>query len=90
MELSMDLNNKQRKTLQLIFTNPIPSNIIWQDIQNLFIALGGRVSQGEGSRVRVKLNEVRAVFHEPHPEKETDKGAVKSVREFLTKAGIEA
>ena len=65
----MDLNNKQRKTLQLIFTNPIPSNIIWQDIQNLFIALGGRVSQGEGSRVRVKLNEVRAVFHEPHPEK---------------------
>ncbi len=86
----MNLNNKQRKTLQLIFTNPIPSNIIWQDIQNLFIALGGRVSQGEGSRVRVKLNEVRAVFHEPHPEKETDKGAVKSVREFLTKAGIEA
>jgi HicA toxin of bacterial toxin-antitoxin, len=85
----MDLNNKQRKTLQLIFTNPIPSNIIWQDIENLFIALGGRVSQGEGSRVRVKLNEVKAVFHEPHPQKETDKGAVKSVREFLTKAGIE-
>lgn len=86
----MDLNNKQRKTLQLIFTNPIPSNIIWQDIENLFIALGGRVSQGQGSRVRVKLNEVRAVFHEPHPQKETDKGAVKSVRDFLTKAGIEA
>jgi hypothetical protein len=32
----------------------------------------------------------KAVFHEPHPEKETDKGAVKSVREFLLKAGIEA
>lgn len=85
----MDLNNKQRKTLELIFTNPIPSNIIWQDIENLFIALGGRVSQGEGSRVRVKLNEVKAVFHEPHPQKETDKGAVKSVREFLIEAGIE-
>ena len=27
--------------------------------------------------------------HEPHPEKETDKGAVKSVREFLIKAGVE-
>jgi hypothetical protein len=32
---------------------------------------------------------VKAVFHEPHPEKETDKGAVKSVREFLIKAGVE-
>jgi hypothetical protein len=85
----MDLNNKQRKTLELIFTNPIPSNIIWQDIENLFIALGARVSQGEGSRVRVKLNEIKAVFHEPHPQKETDKGAVKSVREFLIEAGIE-
>jgi hypothetical protein len=30
----------------------------------------------------------RAVFHEPHPERVTDKGAVKSVREFLLNAGI--
>jgi len=85
----MDLNNKQRQILELIFTNPVPSNILWQDIESLFIALGADVSQGGGSRVRVKLNEVKAVFHEPHPEKETDKGAVKSVREFLLKAGIE-
>ncbi len=74
----MDLNNKQRQILELIFTNPVPWNILWQDIESLFIALGADVSQGAGSRVRVKLNEVKAVFHEPHPEKETDKGAVKS------------
>jgi hypothetical protein len=85
----MDLNNKQRKILELIFTNPIPSNIIWNDIESLFIALGAYVKQGQGSRVRVKLNEVRTVFHEPHPQKETDKGTVKSVREFLLLAGIE-
>jgi hypothetical protein len=30
-----------------------------------------------------------AVFHRPHPEKETDKGALKSVRRFLKEAGIE-
>ncbi|CDN10437.1 HicA protein [Richelia intracellularis] len=36
----------------------------------------------------MKLNGVRAVFHEPHAEKETDKGAVKSVRDFLMEAGI--
>jgi hypothetical protein len=32
---------------------------------------------------------VRAVFHRPHPRKETDKGALKSVRRFLTEAEIE-
>lgn len=84
------MNNKQRKTLELIFTDPIAANILWKDIESLFIALGAEVNQGKGSRVRVKLNDIRAVFHEPHPEKETDKGAVKSVREFLIKAGIEA
>lgn len=85
----MDLNNKQRKVLELIFTNPTPSNILWKDIESLFIALGATVSQGKGSRVRVKLNDVRAIFHEPHPQNETDKGAVKSVREFLIEAGIQ-
>lgn len=55
----------------------------------LFNALGASISQGRGSRVRILLNGQRAVFHEPHPERVTDKGAVKSVREFLTNAGID-
>jgi hypothetical protein len=38
--------------------------------------------------VRIYLKGVRAVFHEPHPEKETDKGALRSVQEFLKNAGI--
>lgn len=37
---------------------------------------------------KVVLNEIRAVFHRPYPEKETDKGAVKSLRRFLTEAGV--
>jgi hypothetical protein len=40
------------------------------------------------SRVRIALNGVRAVFHRPHPQKETDKGAVRSMRRFLTEAGV--
>ena len=54
----------------------------------MFKALGADMSQGRGSRVRVSLKGIKAVFHEPHPEKETNKGAVKAVREFLTNAGI--
>lgn len=62
---------------------------MWSDIENLFVALGATITQGRGSRVRVYLNGEKAVFHEPHPEKETDKGAVNSVREFLRNAGVE-
>ncbi|MCC5933025.1 MAG: type II toxin-antitoxin system HicA family toxin [Balneolales bacterium] len=53
-----------------------------------FYIPGAELSEGSGSRIRVALNGVRAVFHRPHPEKETDKGALKSVRRFLKEAGI--
>jgi hypothetical protein len=84
----MELNNKQRKVLESIFTDPVPANINWNDVMSLFIALGATVAQRKGSRVRVLLNDRAAVFHEPHPQKETDKGAVKSLREFLNNAGV--
>ena len=82
------MNNKQRQTLRAIFTSPVRSDIKWTDIESLFKALGATVSQGRGSRVRVSLNGVKAVFHEPHPEKEINKGAVKAVKEFLENAEI--
>ena len=82
------MQTKHRRTLEAIFEKPERSNIPWQDIEALFIALGAEVTEGRGSRVRVALNDVRAVFHRPHPQKETEKGAVKSVRRFLQGAGI--
>jgi hypothetical protein len=82
------MNNNHRKTLADIFTNPIPTDILWTDIIKLLIALDATITQGKGSRVRVLLNNQKAVFHEPHPERETDKGAVKSVGDFLINAGI--
>lgn len=82
------MNSKNRKTLIEIFKHPTPSNIDWKDIENLFRALGAEISEGAGSRIRVKLNNERAVFHRPHPERVTDKGAVNSVRRFLENAGF--
>jgi hypothetical protein len=82
------MNSKHRKTLELIFINPVQANILWADIEKLFIALNAEVSEGSGSRLRVKLNGVRAVFHRPHPQKTTDKGAVNSVRRFLENSGV--
>jgi hypothetical protein len=85
----MKLGGKHRKTLRAVFEDPVRSDVVWTDIETLLSALGAELSEGRGSRVRVYLNGVRAVFHRPHPRKETDRGALKSVRRFLTEAGVE-
>ncbi|WP_258111970.1 type II toxin-antitoxin system HicA family toxin [Alicyclobacillus sp. SP_1] len=82
------MNTRQEQTLQNVFEDPVRSNILWTDIESLLMACGAEISEGKGSRIRIALNGVRAVFHRPHPQKETDKGAVKSMRRFLTEAGV--
>ena len=82
------MKSAHRRTLAAIFTRPTLGGINWNDIEALFRALGGDVSEGAGSRVRVALKGVRAVFHRPHPQKETKKYAVEHVRDFLSEAGI--
>ena len=82
------MDSKHQKTLEAVFEKPERANILWRDIEALLIALGAEITDGNGSRRRVALKGVRAVFHRPHPRKETDKGAVKSVRRFLEAAGV--
>jgi HicA toxin of bacterial toxin-antitoxin, len=82
------LRKKHQKVLEDLFSKPVKSGVIWNDIEALLIALGAEISEGNGSRVRIALNGCRAVFHRPHPEKETDKGAVVSMRRFLNEAGV--
>jgi hypothetical protein len=79
---------KHSRTLLAIFEEPVRSNITWREIEAMLEAAGAAITEGNGSRVRIALNGVRAVFHRPHPQKETDKGAVKSMRRFLTEAGL--
>lgn len=82
------MNKKHQRTLEVIFAVPVLSNINWKDIESLFIALGAEIEEGRGSRVRILLNGEEAVFHRSHPQKETDRGAVVSVRRFLENAGV--
>ena len=77
------MNTKHQKTWDAIFADPVRSNVRWNDVENLFSALGAQITEGRGSRVRVRLGDNEAVFHRPHPKPETDKGALKSVRRFL-------
>ena len=83
-------NRKHVTALQAIFAQPVQASIRWSDIEALLISLGGELEEGSGSRVRVALNGVRAVFHRPHPAPTTDKGTVKSVLKFLVAAQVQS
>ena len=82
------MHGRHRATLQAVFEEPVQANIPWREVEAMLRAAGADISEGRGSRVRVSLNGVDAVFHRPHPRKETDKGAVRSLRRFLTQAGV--
>ena len=73
--------DKHRRTLEAVLA--VRPGIAWSDIESLLRPHGAELSEGRGSRVRVALHGVRAVFHRPHPEKEADRGTVRSVRRFL-------
>jgi len=82
------MKTKHGKTLEAIFSKPVPSNIPWSDIESLLLSLGAEISEGSGSRIRIKLHDARAVFHRPHPRKEADRGSVASMKRFLENAGV--
>jgi HicA toxin of bacterial toxin-antitoxin, len=67
----------------------VRADIEWREVASLLKALGAEITEGRGSRVRVSLNGIRAVLHEPHPEKEMRKGAVRSLKGFLREAGVQ-
>jgi hypothetical protein len=82
------MNAKGRRTLEAVFGKPTRADIPWADIEALFVGLGAEVSEGSGSRVRISLSGVRYVYHRPHPERTACKGAVETVREHLSRAGV--
>jgi HicA toxin of bacterial toxin-antitoxin, len=82
------LTKKHRRTLEAIFADPVRASVNWSDIEAMLEPCGAEISEGKGSRVRIALKGVRAVFYRPHPQKETDKGAWRSVRRFLSEAGV--
>lgn len=83
------MHSRHRATLRAIFAEPATANLEWAAIEALLVALGADVTEGNGSRVRVVLAGVRAVFHRPHPQKEAKRYVVRAVRDYLKQAGIE-
>ena len=82
------MNSKHRKTLKIIFTDPINGNIEWRKIEALFLAIGASRTEKAGSAVSFVLNDNRVDFHRPHPDKAALRYRVKDARKFLQQAGI--
>ena len=83
-----DMNKSHRKTLNDIFSQPVPATLEWRRIESLFVSLGAQTIEGAGSRVRFDLNGIIAAFHRPHPAKEAKPYQVKDAKTFLENAGV--
>jgi len=82
------MNSKQKRTLRVIYTDPVSASMAWKDIESLFISLGAEVIEGNGSRVRFHKDGVIASFHRPHPTKEAKPYQVRDARTFLKQLGV--
>lgn len=49
------MKRKHKTTLEKIYARPVSGTINWADIESLFVALGGEISEREGSRVGIFL-----------------------------------
>ncbi|ULJ71124.1 type II toxin-antitoxin system HicA family toxin [Rhizobium gallicum] len=81
------MNSKQRKSLAVVFKDPVAGTIEWTAIENLLVAAGANVIEGNGSRVKFEKDGIIASFHRPHPDKEAKRYQVRDAREFLTQIG---
>jgi len=76
------------RTLAALFALPTPASVVFADIEALLKALGAKVVQRAGSRVKVELRGEQWRAHRPHPGKEAKRYQVEEVRELLERLGI--
>lgn len=77
------MNSKHLKTLQTIYALPTSKTLEWKELESLFVALGAKVIEGDGSRVKFLLNGKIIRFHRPHRPKTARAYQVELAREFL-------
>ena len=82
------MNAKHRKALAASFARPTLASSPFADIEALIRALGGTVTEREGSRVRIELEAEIWRCHRPHPGKEAKRYQVEEARELLERVGV--
>ena len=82
------MNATHRKTLIAIFTDPVSKSLEWRRIEALLVAVGCRVIEGNGCRVRFEKDGVIGAFHRPHPTKEAQPYQVRDARQLFETLGV--
>ena len=82
------MNAAHRKTLEAIYGDPVTRSLEWRRIESLLVAIGCRMIEGNGSRVRFEKSGNVATFHRPHPAKEAKPYQVRDARQYLTNLGV--
>lgn len=82
------MNSKHRKTLAVVFTDPVCGTIEWMAIEGLLLAADAQRIEGRGSRVRFEKDGEIVTFHRPHPGKEAKRYQVRDARDFLERIKV--
>jgi len=82
------MNAAHHKTLVAVFTDPVSKSLEWRRIEALLVAIGCRIIEGNGSRVRFEKEGHIATFHRPHPAKEAKPYQVRDARQYLENLGV--
>jgi hypothetical protein len=82
------MGRKHQTTFASIHEKPDRKDIDWGDFINLLEFLGATIKYSGGSAVGIRLNEVYAVFHKPHPGHEIYPSDLKRIRRFFETAGV--
>jgi hypothetical protein len=81
------MNTRQKKTLALIFEKPTRTDLRYDDVKSLLMAVGANIREGRGSRVRFEQGAYSVHLHAPHPQKVLPKYSVELIRDFLIEIG---
>ena len=88
VDTMQSMNATHRKTLAAVFADPGSVSLEWRRIEALLVAVGCRVIEGNGSRVRFEKDGQIAAFHRPHPAKEAKPYQVRDARQYLENLGV--
>lgn len=82
------MNARHAKTLAVVFRQPTPANVEWAAIEALLLAVGCKLVEGKGSRVRFVKDGMIETFHRPHPAKEAKRYQLRATRDYLIRLGV--
>ena len=82
------MNSKHKKTLLLIYKDPIQGSIPWDLIESMLVAIGCNIISSGGSAITIEKNSLRLNVDRPHPVRDSLRYRVKRVREFVMKLEV--